>query len=86
LRASGDNTSGIACVPARDANGKLSLIVANLTSDTRTVRLQFDDEAHAQSFTVRMIDESWPTCAQEQRNRDDPITLRAYACAIASTQ
>jgi D-apionolactonase len=89
LRPTGSRLGSVACVAGRHADGTLSLVVANLTSDTHVIR--FEPAAGLEApLDALSIDESWAGGLPEARRPrrltpGEPVTLRPFACVIASS-
>jgi hypothetical protein len=89
LVCAGVNPREIACVAARDAQGQLHLLIANLTDSRQEVRFDLRGITDAplqalaideQSLQGKGSDEPFRLLPAEQR-----ITLNPFACVIATT-
>lgn len=83
LTCAGANPREIACVAARDAQGDVRLIVANLTDSMRTARLALRGVT-SQQFQASMIDGT-PTLSTVTLLQAEPFKLPPFACLIATT-
>jgi hypothetical protein len=86
----GGDDARIACVAAQHADGAVELILANLTSETRKVRLAFDT-ATSNPLRATSLDEhtlSGPQDAQAtwRLASGAAMTLRPFACVIATSR
>jgi len=78
----------VACFGARDAQGRMRLIVANLTADQRTVCLTFSGGSVAADMSLSTLDEASFDAAQDGRIpvdrlslvSDSVLSLKPFAC------
>jgi hypothetical protein len=83
LTCAGANSREIACLAARDAQGHVHLIVANLSSSTRTARLDLLNVPSGR-LNALTIDEQLARSTYTMQS-GEPFTLRPFACLIATT-
>jgi D-apionolactonase len=80
---------GVACLAGRHANGAVGLVVANLTDEERRIQLELAG-SKGTLLEALSIDERW---AGDPRGAPgpwrwmagEPVTLRPFACLIASS-
>jgi hypothetical protein len=91
LRITGIDPREIACVAARDSNGRVQLLVANLTDVPRSVRFELRGVARGH-FKGALLDERSALAATHATSLADlplsfaqPITLRPFAVLFAES-
>ncbi|SAK46233.1 hypothetical protein AWB79_01096 [Caballeronia hypogeia] len=80
IAAVSNDRAGIACVAARNAQGQMRVVIANLTGKPRELRLEFRNVDA--SFEALLIDEEG--ARETEIDTPRPILLRPYACMIST--